>query len=97
MIEEEEIIKIVQDNIKNSSISIHKRDLKPKKLIDSLDNQFIFLSLEGKILNHQQVYVGVQNLISNNLLGESGYMEEFMINEITFANDVLKKYTLEER
>jgi len=73
MIEEEEIIKIVKDNIKSSSRSIHKRDLKPKKLIESLDNQFIFLSLDGETMSYRQVYVGVQNLITNNLLGESGY------------------------
>lgn len=93
---EKKIIEIVRKSIKTSSSSSRKKNLDQKKLINLLNSEFIFLSLDGEALSKVKIRLGIQSLITENILEESGYLDEFMINETVFASDLLKKFTLEK-
>ena len=92
---EDEIIKMVKKATVHSSYSTRKRNFSSKKLIKLLNERFIFLSLDGEDLSKTKVIVKMQNLVTDNIIEEGGYIDEHKINPSTFAGDVVKNFKIQ--
>ena len=93
---EDEIIKMVKKATVHSNYSTGKHNLRSKKLINLLTERFIFLSLDGEKMSKTKVIVKIQNLVTDNIIEESGYIDEHKINPTTFAGDVVRNFTIKE-